>query len=636
MAEQLTIKINGDVKDYKKSVKEVSSINEKLGEGLRIATEAAAVGFAGLTAAAGFAINEARKIEAVTTQFEVLTGSAGEAAKIVKDLQQFSAKTPFQFEGIAKASQQLLGFGFEADQVQGKLQQIGDVASAVGRPIEEVGFIFGQVAAAGKLTGERLLQFQERAIPIGPAIAKTMGIAETAVKDAVSKGQVDLATFEKAFASLSEKGGFAFEGMIKQSKTLGGVMSTVKDNVSIFAAEIGQEMLPVVKVMAENFLKFIQNLRESGEGVKTFNTVLRGTLKVAAYVKAAFLNLGGIIGTSLAAAMEAASAAIKFNFAEAKEHVKSGAQEIGNILKENNKGLNEDLLAIDDAFSEAARQKREKEKEDMIAHADEVREIKVQKRQEEQEALDEEEEEKKEREKEKLIEHQAALEEIEKKRIMNVNEAKRAVAVEDAKETAKENDLRMKEEQRYGKNIAKMKSFFRSKDAEGFGMLFDNLATLGQSGNKRLAEIAKQSATAKAIMNTAEGMTKALTYGPILGPILAGTVAAAGAVQVGVIQGVKFDKGGVFSGGIPGVDSIPALVKQKEIIAPTQNFEEVIGSVRAKREAEEIAGEGAGIGGGQMEVVVAYDSPEASQIVTVQQVEDTALGVSRDSFKETT
>lgn len=52
------------------------------------------------------------------------------------------------------------------------------------------------------------------------------------------------------------------------------------------------------------------------------------------------------------------------------------------------------------------------------------------------------------------------------------------------------------------------------------------------------------------IFNVAQGVTKALSYGPILGPILAAIVAAAGAVQVGIMtkQLAKFADGGLLNG----------------------------------------------------------------------------------------
>lgn len=208
-------------------------------------------------------IDSSLELETAATKFEVLTGSAGRANKIMQELQAFSAKTPFQFTEVAGAAQRLLSFGFAADDVQKKLQVLGDVSAASGSDINELSLIFGQVRAAGKLTGERLLQFQERAIPIGGVIAKSLGVAESSVRDLVSKGKVDFATFEKAFNSLAEKGNFAFEGMDKRSRTLAGRISTLKDNFQLFSAKIGDTLAPALKAGTTALTKFIQDLGDS-------------------------------------------------------------------------------------------------------------------------------------------------------------------------------------------------------------------------------------------------------------------------------------------------------------------------------------------------------------------------------------
>ena len=213
---------------------------------------------------ANSSVKSASQIEGLTSQLTTLTGSAGNAKEIIKDLQEFSARTPFQLPGLAEASKKLLSFGFSQDQIIPKLQQLGDVAAGSGADISELTLIYGQVNAASKLTGERLLQLQERAIPIGPALAKTMGVAETAVKDLVSQGKVDFATFEKAFASLNQEGGKFFEGMIRQSKTFDGVMSTVSDNIGLVQNDIGKGILPTLKTLGVATINLIQNNKELG------------------------------------------------------------------------------------------------------------------------------------------------------------------------------------------------------------------------------------------------------------------------------------------------------------------------------------------------------------------------------------
>lgn len=262
MAESLVFKLEAINSDFNKALADASKKTENLEKNLTKVAKVSATAFAGLTGAIGLAVNEARKIEDINTQFEVLTGSVNGAKKAVQQLQEFSASTPFSFESVANAGKQLLAFGFEVDQITPKLQELGDVAAASGQDVGELTTIYGQVAAAGKLTGERLLQLQERAIPIGPALAQTLGVAESAVRDLVSQGKVDFKTFEQAFASLSKEGGFAFDGLKKSSQTLSGQISTIKDNFSLIAAEIGARFLPVVKGAATALLGFLTRLRE--------------------------------------------------------------------------------------------------------------------------------------------------------------------------------------------------------------------------------------------------------------------------------------------------------------------------------------------------------------------------------------
>ena len=191
-------------------------------------------------------LEAAKSLENLSVGFEVLTGSAKTAGALMEELKEFSAGTPFQLQGIAESAQQLIAFGFEANTVTERLRKIGDVAAGSNSQMKEVALIYGQVAAAGKLTGERLLQLQERAIPIGSAIAKSMGVAESQVRNLVSTGKVGFEEFEKAFNSMSESGGL-FEGAIeKQSQTLSGSLSTLKDNFFLLKAEIGKAFAPSV------------------------------------------------------------------------------------------------------------------------------------------------------------------------------------------------------------------------------------------------------------------------------------------------------------------------------------------------------------------------------------------------------
>ncbi|MCK5608293.1 phage tail tape measure protein [Candidatus Pacearchaeota archaeon] len=147
-------------------------------------------------------------------------------------------------------------------------------------------------------------------------------------------------------------------------------------------------------------------------------------------------------------------------------------------------------------------------------------------------------------------------------------------------------------------------------------------ADLARDGSKTQKAIM----TTSAIISTFTAATQSLAQAPFPANIaLAASITAIGLANIAKINGAKFAKGGMFTGGIPGVDSIPAVVQAGEVVVPTKNFEEVIGSTRAARAANQ---EGAGFGTPQ-EIMIGFQSEEAADILTLQDNENTALGINR-------
>lgn len=304
---ELVIRINGNIRGYQDALNAARQQTEAFQGQVNTIAKTGAIAFAGFGAAILLAANTAGKFETIGVQFEVVTGSVEEAQKTLEKLSDFAAKTPFQFPGIAQSAKQLIAFGITGEDLIPTLTRIGDVSAATGAEFKDLTLIFGQVKAAGKLTGERLLQLEERAIPIGPALAKTMGVAESAIRDLVSKGEVDFKTFEKAFKSLSDEGGLAFQGMAKSSQTFEGQLSTLSDNFELVTAAVGKNFLPVLKKLTAAFINVLEFIREN-PGLTDFiakiliaGTVTGGLLTTLALGITIFLKLrAAIIASTIA------------------------------------------------------------------------------------------------------------------------------------------------------------------------------------------------------------------------------------------------------------------------------------------------------------------------------------------------
>lgn len=209
-----------------------------------LAANAVSAAFRGITSAftgaASTALSTARTFEDLNTRLVTLTGSTEDANELFSELRDFAAVTPFQLEGITDAAAQLLAFGTSIEDITPRLKNLGDVSAASGADLGEVALIFGQIQAAGKLTGERLLQLQERAIPIGPAIAETLGIAESQLRDFVKAGKVSAEEVGAAFELLSQEGQFAFNGLARASLTFNGAVSTLQENAQFLVTRFAE------------------------------------------------------------------------------------------------------------------------------------------------------------------------------------------------------------------------------------------------------------------------------------------------------------------------------------------------------------------------------------------------------------
>tara|TARA_R110001632_G_scaffold52197_6_gene129732 strand:+ start:2823 stop:4745 length:1923 start_codon:yes stop_codon:yes gene_type:complete len=320
-----------------------------------------------ITSSIGNTVAAASKLEVFETQFKVLLGSAGAAQRQMEELADFAANTPFQLDGLANATSQLLAFGFEQDQIKGKLSEIGDVAAGSGSDIKELSTIYGQVAAAGKLTGERLLQLQERAIPIGSVLAKSLGVAEESVRDLVSNGKVGFKEFEKAFADLSSSGGIFEKGAENLSKTLSGRLSTLSDNLFNFNAEIGKAFAPILKEIVGDAIGIVQQLVDVVKNnaksiIDNFFIIARA---INDYLVAPFelvLNATKVVGNAIntfAAGVIAAYGQIGLGIAtalnkvgivsdETLDSVKNFAESSSEVLQENFDDLNKSAEGLFD------------------------------------------------------------------------------------------------------------------------------------------------------------------------------------------------------------------------------------------------------------------------------------------------
>ncbi|MBW3663577.1 MAG: tape measure protein [Actinobacteria bacterium] len=103
-------------------------------------------------------------------------------------------------------------------ELQRTLSLTADAASIAGISLGEMGSIFNKVAAGNRATMEEINQLADRGVPIIQWLADEFGVTALAVRDMVSDGEVDFATFqnaiEKNIGGAALKAGESFTGSL--------------------------------------------------------------------------------------------------------------------------------------------------------------------------------------------------------------------------------------------------------------------------------------------------------------------------------------------------------------------------------------------------------------------------------------
>jgi tape measure domain-containing protein len=209
---------------------------------------AASVGaaFGGLSAVGvgQWALGLAANLQKTQQQFGILIGNSQQAASVLSQLREFDIVSPLGLQTLLDASRTLLGFGMSASQVVPVVKMLGDVSMGNQERFAGLALAMGQVSAAGRMTGQDLLQFINAGFNPLQEVAKRTGETLTQVKDRMSEGGVSADEIRQALVDATSAGG-RFAGMIEAAgQTVAGRFEMLKGRVELLATSLGESMLP--------------------------------------------------------------------------------------------------------------------------------------------------------------------------------------------------------------------------------------------------------------------------------------------------------------------------------------------------------------------------------------------------------
>lgn len=271
---KVVIEILGDSSKFASEVSKLTDTTSKaissLGSGF---SKAGTVLTAAITAplaiagvkAARWASQTAANAEQVDIAFNTMLGPE-RAKKMIADLVEFAKTTPFEMAGLNKATQQMLAYGFAADDVIPMLTDVGNATAALGagqQGIDAITRALGQMHGKGTAASQEMMQLTEVGIPAWEYLAKALhtdvaGAMEMVTKKAVS---ADVAIAAIRAGMQGDFGGL----MIKQSRTLTGVLSNLSDAATatimkMYQTDSYKKMTDALSKLADPIQKLVESL----------------------------------------------------------------------------------------------------------------------------------------------------------------------------------------------------------------------------------------------------------------------------------------------------------------------------------------------------------------------------------------
>ena len=241
-------KIKADLSNFKQGIAEARNEADGLGNtmsrvgsgvadfGKQAAVLAGVVG-GGLALTAKIGLDSAAKFEQYQIAYTTLLKDQKKASEAIAQIQKDAAKTPFELAPLVMANQRLISAGISAQDARKDILNLGDAISATGggnAELERLSTNLQQIKAVGKASALDIKQFAFAGINVYEMLAQSTGKTVAEVREM----DVSYEVLSKAFEKAAGKGGMFHEAMLKQSTTLNGLMSTLKDVVSLGLKDI--------------------------------------------------------------------------------------------------------------------------------------------------------------------------------------------------------------------------------------------------------------------------------------------------------------------------------------------------------------------------------------------------------------
>jgi len=224
--------------------------------------------FLSVSAAKGFVselIHVRGEFQQIENAIETITGSQDKMNSLMTEWKDLTLRSPFRLSEIAQSGKQLLAYGVEVEKVTDDIEMLGNIASGVSAPINDIAYLYGTLKTQGRAYQQDINQFTGRGIPIIKELAKQFGVAESEVRAMTEAGKIGFPEVEKALRAMTSEGGQFFNLIGKQATTLTGAVNRLKHEFELMFNEIGTDTEGLLSGGINVVTHLVENYKELGK-----------------------------------------------------------------------------------------------------------------------------------------------------------------------------------------------------------------------------------------------------------------------------------------------------------------------------------------------------------------------------------
>ena len=247
-----------------KKIQEVGKGVEDFGKKLSVIS-------AGVVALGTAGVKFNAQMEQYQTAFTTLLGDSEKASEVIKSIQEDASKSPFNTESLVEANQYLISAGVSAEDSREAIMSLGDAIASTGGGSSELSRMaqnLQQIKNTGKATAQDIKQFANAGINIYGLLADSTGKSV----EQLQKMDISYDVLTTALKKASSEGGKYYGAMAKQSETLNGSLSTLKDSFNSLLGELTQSLVPVIKQIIGFINSVMEKVRGMDQGQKDLIT----------------------------------------------------------------------------------------------------------------------------------------------------------------------------------------------------------------------------------------------------------------------------------------------------------------------------------------------------------------------------